>query len=50
MRHETLMPSSGLLNGLRLPPYMPILDLEPKLRCRECDAKEKAVVSVRWGQ
>jgi hypothetical protein len=25
------------------------LDLEPRLRCRECDAKGKVVVSTRWG-
>ena len=35
--------------GLRLPPYTPVLDLEPRLRCRECDARGKAVVSIRWG-
>jgi hypothetical protein len=30
-----------LLNGLRLPPYTPVLELEPRLRCRECDARGK---------
>ena len=30
--------------------YTPVLDLERKLRCRECDAKGKAVISVRWGE
>ena len=35
-------------SGLRLPPYTPLLDLEAKLRCRECDPKGKAVGS-RWG-
>ena len=25
------------------------MDLEPRLRCRGCDAKGKAMVSVRWG-
>ena len=48
--HSELIPASGLLQGMRLPPYTPVLDLEPKLRCRECDAKGKAVVSVRWGE
>ena len=38
----------SLLNGLRLPPYTPVLDLEPRLRCRECDARGKSVVSIRW--
>jgi hypothetical protein len=44
-----LIPPSALLQGLRLPPYTPVLDLEPRLRCRECDARGKAVVSIRWG-
>ena len=43
-----LIPPSSLLHGLRLPPYTPVLDLERRLRCRECDAKGKAVVSIRW--
>jgi hypothetical protein len=25
-----------------------VVDLAPRLRCRECDAKGKAVVSIRW--
>jgi hypothetical protein len=45
-RHDILIPPSSLLNGLRLPPYTPVLDLEPRLRCRECDARGKAVVSI----
>jgi hypothetical protein len=24
------------------------LDLEPRLRCRECDTRGKAVVSIKW--
>src|SRR5438067_9532032 len=43
-----LIPPSSLLNGLRLPPYNPVLDLEPRLRCRECDARGKVVVSIKW--
>jgi hypothetical protein len=27
----------------------PVLDLESRFRCCECDARGKAVVSVRWG-
>jgi hypothetical protein len=34
--------------GITLPPHTPVLDLERRLRCRECDARGKAVVSVRW--
>ena len=46
--HAELIPPSSLLHGLRLPPYTPVLDLEPRLLCRECDARGKAVVSIRW--
>jgi hypothetical protein len=49
-RHEELIPASGFLVGLRLPPNTRVLDLKPKLRCRECDAKGKAVVSIRWAE
>jgi hypothetical protein len=49
-RHEKLLPADRLrIKGLPLPPYTPVLDLEPRLRCRECDARGKAVVSIKWG-
>jgi hypothetical protein len=47
--HDMLRPAIGLLNGLRLPTTTRVLDLEPRLRCRECDQRGKAVVSIRWG-
>jgi hypothetical protein len=48
-RHEELLPADRLrIKGLPLPPYTPVLDLEPRLRCRECDARGKAVVSIKW--
>ena len=46
--HGELIPASALSQGLRLPPYTPVLDLEPRLRCRGCDARGKAVVSIKW--
>jgi hypothetical protein len=46
--HNELIPPSALSQGLRLPPYTPVLDLEPRLRCRECDARGKAMVSIKW--
>jgi hypothetical protein len=46
--HDMLIPPASLLHELRLPPTTPVLDLEPRLRCRECDARGKAVVSIRW--
>jgi hypothetical protein len=48
--HDELIPASALLQGLRLPPHIPVLDLEPRLRSRECDARGKAVVSIKWGE
>jgi hypothetical protein len=33
---------------MRLPPDTLVLDLKRRMRCRQCDAKRKAVVSVRW--
>ena len=47
-RHEELIPAVGLLPGMRLPPDTLVLDLKRRMRCRQCDAKRKAVVSVRW--
>ena len=46
--HDELIPKSSLLHGLRLPPTTLVLDLEPRLRCRECDVRNKAIVSIRW--
>lgn len=44
--HTMAIPYSGLVHGLRLAPIERVLDLAPRLRCRECDAKGKAVVSI----
>jgi hypothetical protein len=40
--HPTALPSLGLRPDER------VVDLAPRLRCRECDAKGRAVVSIRW--
>jgi hypothetical protein len=40
--HPSALPSLGLGPDER------IVDLAPRLRCRECDAKGKAIVSVKW--
>jgi hypothetical protein len=47
--HSMMIPPSGLQQGLRLSPYTPVLDLERRFRCRECDARGKVVVSIKWG-
>jgi hypothetical protein len=48
--HAELIPPTSFLHGLRLPSNTVVRDLERKLRCRECDAKGKAVVSIRWAE
>ena len=27
-----------------------VLDLQSRLRCRECDARGRAIVSIKWGK
>ncbi len=41
-------PPSALLRGLGLQPTDKVLDLERRLRCRLCYAREQAVVSIKW--
>jgi len=41
--HPSALPSLGLGPDER------VVDLAPRLRCRECDLKGKAVVSIKWG-
>jgi hypothetical protein len=43
---ETLIAS--MLGTAGVAPYSKVQDLAPKLRCRECDVKGRAVVSIRW--
>jgi hypothetical protein len=42
--HPSALPSLGLRPAER------IVDLSPRLRCRECDLKGKGVVSIKWGK
>jgi hypothetical protein len=46
--HTAELPPSALLRGLELKPTDKVLDLERRLRCRLCYAKDQAVVSIRW--
>jgi hypothetical protein len=43
---ELLTPSMLATAGVK--PYESILDLQLKLRCRECDVRGRVVVSIRW--
>ena len=46
--HTAELPPSALLRGLGLELTAKILDLERRLRCRLCYAKDQAVVSIKW--
>jgi hypothetical protein len=46
--HEALIHPTAL-SQLQFQPSDLILGLERRLRCRECDERGKAVVSVKWG-
>ena len=49
--HVELLSANKLrIKRLPLPPYTPVLDLERRLRCRECDARGKAVVVIQWAE
>lgn len=41
--HPSALPSLGFVPDERL------VDLAPRLRCRTCDVKGKALVSIKWG-
>ncbi len=43
---ETL--TASMLTSAGVAPYFKVQDLGPRLRCRECDERGRAVVSVRW--
>jgi hypothetical protein len=47
--HDGLMHSAALAS-LGLGPDERVLDIAPRLRCRRCDTKGKAVASIRWGE
>ena len=46
--HTAELPPSVLLRGLGLKPTDKMLDLERRLVCRLCYAREQAVVSIKW--
>ena len=46
--HTPELPLSALLHGLGLEPTDKVLDLERRLRCRLCYARDQAVVSIKW--
>jgi hypothetical protein len=45
--HDEMIAASTLTNGLKLGPDERITELVHRLRCRACDAKGRAVISIR---
>jgi hypothetical protein len=41
--------TAQMLTMTGLPGYENILGLQRRMRCRECDAKGKVIVSIKWG-
>jgi len=46
--HTAELPPNALLRGLGLQLTDKVLDLERRLWCRLCYAKDQAVVSIKW--
>jgi hypothetical protein len=42
------MLTATMLGSAGVKAYETILDLESKMRCRQCDARGKAMVSIKW--
>ena len=42
------VPGGGLADRIHLSPNTRVLDLEHRLRCRECDQKGKVILSIEW--
>ena len=45
--HTELL-TAGMLATAGVKPFQNILDLEYKLRCRECDRRGRVVISIKW--
>jgi hypothetical protein len=37
-----------MLRTAGLPPHSAIKDLDRRMRCRECDARGRVTISIRW--
>jgi hypothetical protein len=46
--HNELL-TAAMLATAGVKEFQNILDLQYKLRCRECDRRGRVVVSIRWG-
>jgi hypothetical protein len=48
--HEQLIAPVALTQSLKLAPDDRILNLEKRLRCRECDQRGRVLVGIRWSE
>jgi hypothetical protein len=46
--HSELL-TAAMLATAGVEPYRKVLDLGARMRCRECDERGRAAVSVSWG-
>jgi hypothetical protein len=47
--HSELL-TAAMLTTAGVAPDRKVLDLGGRMRCRECDERGRAVVSIRWGR
>ena len=47
--HEALIPPDTFLARPGVSPDSRVVDLERRVRCRECNARGESVISVSWG-
>ena len=47
--HEALIPPDTFLARPDVSPDTRVVDLERRVRCRECNARGESVISVSWG-
>ena len=47
--HTELL-TAAMLSTADVKPNEILVDLQPKMRCRECDERGKAVLSIIWGK
>ena len=48
--HEMLVPTSALLRWPHVSAETWVLEIERRVRCRECNARGEALVSIKWAE
>jgi hypothetical protein len=47
---HTVLLATAFLSRLGLSPQDKVLDLKDRVRCRNCDVRGRAVVSIKWAK